>query len=554
MHLREYLLIFWRYLWLVALCTTLLAAAAYLQTSSQPATYRSKATVLVGRGVDISNPSSSDFSTSAQLAQTYMEIAKRRPILEAVIQKLGISDTPASIAGNMQMTLVRGTQLMEILVTHPNPTTAAAIANEVAQQLIEQSPQGNLRSQEEQRVFIEDQLAEIQDEITNYQADAKELEATFETLTSELDLEAARVRLDVLRSRVTELQANYAALAATINNNPLNKITIVEQAAPAAQPSGPATGLNTLLGALAGLVIGLACVILIIYLDNSFKTPDRVESILGLPTLGMISRLPQERDEVITISQPRAPFSEAYRVLRANMQFAAVGRRQQTVLVTSPSPREGKSTTASNLAVAIAQAGHKVILVDTDLRRPRQHQIFKLPNQTGLTTAITQPEVSLSMLLKPTAAENLWVLTSGPLPPNPAELLGSERMAVVIHELLRLADLVIFDSPPLLAVADAAVLAAGTDATILVVDAHSTKQQAAKRAIEQLRQANANVVGVALNQISDQAGYYYYYYYASNDEGGSGNNGNGTSGTAPRKRRASQRDTIWQTIRSLGRS
>jgi capsular exopolysaccharide synthesis family protein len=179
---------------------------------------------------------------------------------------------------------------------------------------------------------------------------------------------------------------------------------------------------------------------------------------------------------------------------------------------------EGKSVTAANLAAVMAQSGQRVVLVDADLRRPTQHRIFELNNHQGLTTALVESEAALSDLLQTTRVENLSVVTSGPLPPNPSELLGSRRMEAVIEALQQRAEVVIFDSPPVMAVTDATVLAARVDGTLLVINSGKTRRALAQRSVETLAAVGARVLGVALNRLASRhGGYYYYHYYYSED-------------------------------------
>jgi capsular exopolysaccharide synthesis family protein len=201
-------------------------------------------------------------------------------------------------------------------------------------------------------------------------------------------------------------------------------------------------------------------------------------------------------------------------VLRTNLQFAAVDRPLRTLLITSPAPTEGKSLTAANLAVAQAQAGRRVILVDTDLHRPRLHRLFKLRNNAGVTTALLAEHPALDDLLQEASVPGLRVLTSGPLPPNPAELLGSARMKELLVELTAVADTVVLDSPPATAFSDAAILSTQSDGVLLVLDSGHTRREIARRSLEALGRVNARVVGVLLNRMPTRgAGYYYYYYY-----------------------------------------
>ncbi len=183
------------------------------------------------------------------------------------------------------------------------------------------------------------------------------------------------------------------------------------------------------------------------------------------------------------VAQSQSLATEAYRVLRTNLQFAAVDRRMRTLTVTSPAPSEGKSITAANLAAALALADKRVVLLDADLRRPRQHRIFGLRNNIGLTTALVDEHPALDEILQQTTVQGLRVLTSGPLPPNPAELLGSTRMRELLAQLLAQADIVVIDTPPVTAVSDAAIISSQADGVLLVLDAGHTRREVARRAV-----------------------------------------------------------------------
>jgi non-specific protein-tyrosine kinase len=209
------------------------------------------------------------------------------------------------------------------------------------------------------------------------------------------------------------------------------------------------------------------------------------------------------------------PDAEAYRILRTNLQFTQVGRPLRSLLVTSALPGEGKSLTAANLAAAMAQVGKRVVLVDGDLHRPCLHSMFGLPNQLGLTTALLDRDGTLDVNTLPqeTAVPGLRVLTSGPLPPNPAELLGSDRTGCVLAGLLAHADLLVLDSPPATSLTDAEILGAQVDGVLLVVLAGLTSRAAVRCALDALAQVHAHVVGTVLNCMrpSRTAGYFYYH-------------------------------------------
>lgn len=213
---------------------------------------------------------------------------------------------------------------------------------------------------------------------------------------------------------------------------------------------------------------------------------------------------------LVTVVQPRSPVSEAYRQLRTNIQFYSLDRSIQTLLVTSASPEDGKSTTLANLAVTFAETGRTAIAVDCDLRRPSLHRLFGLPNEAGLTTVIRE-EKTLNDVVLSTDVPHLRVLPSGPLPPNPSELLGSQRMERVVDSLRGAADVVLFDSPPTISVTDAAVLGAKMDGVLLVVSVGKTKRDHVTRAKQLLERVNAKVLGVVLNNVKFDGSLYRYY-------------------------------------------
>ncbi|MGC8836953.1 MAG: CpsD/CapB family tyrosine-protein kinase [Anaerolineae bacterium] len=214
---------------------------------------------------------------------------------------------------------------------------------------------------------------------------------------------------------------------------------------------------------------------------------------------------------LITLADPRSPVAEAYRSLRTNLEFASLDRPLRSLVVTSPGPEEGKSTALANLAVVTAEANRRVILVDCDLRRPRQHEIFGLPNDQGLTNMVVDEKALEHPPFQEVGVEGLRVLTSGPLPPNPAELLASRRMDDILRVLVEQADLVLFDVPPVIAVTDAAILASKVDGTLLLIGAGSTRREHAQRAKEVLERVNARLVGAVLMGVPFDESLHRYY-------------------------------------------
>lgn len=215
--------------------------------------------------------------------------------------------------------------------------------------------------------------------------------------------------------------------------------------------------------------------------------------------------------QLITLADARSPAAEAYRSLYINLSFSSQERPLKTVLVTSAAPEEGKSTTLANLAVVAAQMGQQVVLVDCDLRQPRQHDLFALKNDTGVTTVVSGSSGADAALLSVAELPRLRVLPSGPSPASPAQVLASRRMQELLDELAQQADLVLVDAPPVIAVSDAAVLAARLDGVLLVLNAGQTKRDHARQAKEMLEKVNAHIVGVVLNNVAPDTALQGYY-------------------------------------------
>lgn len=223
------------------------------------------------------------------------------------------------------------------------------------------------------------------------------------------------------------------------------------------------------------------------------------------------NQLKSVNNSLITQTQPKSPISEQYRTIRTNIEFASVDKKIRKLMVTSANPSEGKSTTTANLAVAFAQQGKKVLVMDADLRKPTVHYMFRLNNLMGITNILTN-QVTLEMVVQKCDTPNLSIITCGPIPPNPAELLGSKAMDDFINQALEQYDLILFDTPPVLAVTDAQVMSSKCDGVILVVSSSSTERNAALKAKELLMNAKGKLLGVVLNKKKNEKGSYYYYY------------------------------------------
>lgn len=224
-----------------------------------------------------------------------------------------------------------------------------------------------------------------------------------------------------------------------------------------------------------------------------------------------VSRSKNKR-QLITLSNPRSPISESYRSLRTNIDYSAIDEKIQVIMVSSAGPGEGKTTTITNLAITYAQSERKVVLIDADLRKPTAHHNFSISNRWGLSSVLSQ-QCTLEECIQMSNVPGLDVITSGTIPPNPAEMLGSNRMTAVIQQLRGMYDIILIDTPPLLAVTDAQIVATKSDGAIMVVDQGRVKRDIAKKAIQNLQTVNARILGVVLNNVKRKANEESYYYY-----------------------------------------
>ena len=421
----------------------------------------------------------------------------------------------------------------------------------------------NLKSKEQRLKGIQEKIVEEKRKLINSGPTAMDPMAFSETLvTNILEIEtenkSLKAKTEALGKIVLQYNRDLNALPekslrlaqlqreAEVNNNifmmlrekyeenriaeagQIGSVRIVDRAKPPKYPIKPKKKLNLLLGIMVGLGLGVGLTFIKEYLDTSLKSIEDVER-LGFPVLGSIPFISTQRTDhsenyqngeikriesrLITHFAPKSPISEAYRTLRTNIQYAKVDQPIKTVLVTSSGPGEGKSTSVANLAITFAQMGTKTLLVDTDLRRPVLHGIFGVSREEGLTHVLIG-KASLKDVIQPTRIENLDILTSGTLPPNPSELLASKAMEKCLKDLSSQFGIVLFDSPPVIAVTDAAVLSTKLDGVVLVIKSGETGKDALLRSQILLDNVHAKIFGVMVNgvNITNMYGSYYYYY------------------------------------------
>ncbi len=375
---------------------------------------------------------------------------------------------------------------------------------------ITQSPNAFRLSLQQKISDLQAQIPVVQTEIATTGTNLKAAQAQ---IGSYAGLELTLNRLIAEHDAAQSQDKNFSDQLADLNLREKahhSAARIIESAQVPDAPVRPKRTQSMIFAALIGLFVGLCLALLQEFLDDRINTVADADRVLQLPSLGYVPALSAADAHLLPQMKGMDPASESYRVLRTNIHFATVDAPARTLLVTSANPGEGKTTTAANLAFAMAMDGKKVILVDTDLRRPSLHTLLDIPAVPGLTDVL----LGHAPLLPIEVMSGLSVLPSGSTPPNPGELLNSRKFRNLVLELTEQADIVIFDSPPVLVAADAAILASQMDGTIIVVETGSTKKASARRTLSLLKQARAAVLGVAYNKMrsSDAPGYYFYNY------------------------------------------
>ena len=295
-----------------------------------------------------------------------------------------------------------------------------------------------------------------------------------------------------------------------------SNIRVIDQAERPRAPVTPRTGMNMLLALVSGSILAFGLAFFFEYLDSRIKTPDELKAHLGLPSLGMVPALDpkawKDKEPLLHAGVPPG-FAEAFRTIRTNVLFSSAEEGSRVLVVTSTGPGEGKTTVATNLAIGFAQAGQRVLLIDADMRRPRVHNVFGLKQEPGLSNLMVG-NAKASETVHKTPVPGLWILGAGRIPPNPAELIGSQRFRDFLNSLKEHFDLILVDSPPVMAVTDAAIVAHAANGVVFVVGAEMTSRNAARAAVEHLEQGRAHFVGAVLNRVElERNAYYYSHYY-----------------------------------------
>lgn len=509
MELREYVSLLWRWLWLVLLGALVAGASAFFISRSQTPIYRSTAVLLVSEGSADSNEYRS-LLVGEQLAQSYVARLTNYEVLTHALANLGLDMSPEQLKSQIAVNLLNDTQLISLSVSNPDPQLASALANEIPRVFAER----NVNQQLERFASSKENLAA---ELANIETELRAAESILATEMAHSPSNQAAI--DQATNNLLRLRETHSSMLQSYENvriaeaSSLNTIVIDEPARPSSNPVSPRIFSNTLLATAVGGLLAIGVAFLIEYLDDTMKNPQDIERELGLTPLGSIERMRinHPAGALVVALDPRSPTAEGFRHIRTNIQYISVDRPLKTILVTSANMGEGKSTISVNLAASLAQSGKQVVLVDADMRRPTLHHLLEVDGSRGLANLIIRGKEDPAFL-KGTLITNLHLLPAGRIPPNPAELLGSERMRDVLNWLKGQADYIIIDSPPLLAVTDGAVLSQLVDTTILVASSQ-TRLPAFATAAKQLIALESAIAGVILNKANPRSNHSYYYYY-----------------------------------------
>ena len=535
---KRYLYMLKSWLWLLVLSALVTGFVGYLMVKDRPAAYQAKAKLLVGPGIDAPNPDLGALRTGGQLMQTYAELVATTPFLQAVIDKLELNNSASELGRMIDVRTNQDTQILIITVTHNEPVTAIAIANAAAEEMVARSPSADDSPTSILNAQMRGQAARLEQIIANSDATIDKLEADLTALTetegqglivlqTEDYLEKQRLIVEQLsaeRGRLSDALAALTQLYDSLKLAPTNQVKIVEPAVSSevvlAQPR-----LTVLIAAGAGLVLALLVAFTFEFFNDSINSSDELAKVTGLPILGTISKIkPLEHagsNRLAVFDQPESRTAENYRMLgtkllsrtrrfrkvhnlsRGENQFFDEKQNLKSLLISSSQPEDDNREFASNLAVALEQAKHKVILVDADLSNPTIHQHFDLGDQPGLSDLLLDSEADLRSTLVPWS-KYLSILTSGSKFEDEVgrsfELLASNKMSELIREIEMEAEIVIVSAPPILSSANTLVLASCVDGVIIVVREGRSRRERVVDAIESLRELEIKIVGVVLDQ------------------------------------------------------
>lgn len=501
MELRLYLAILWRRKWTIlitAVVTVLVTAVGVFMMSP---TYEASTTLRVAPtgGALASYP---ELMYVTQLRNTFTEIVNSDLVLDEVALRLGLDEPP-----EIKMKALGNSELMRLTAKHTNPRVAQQAANTTVEVLLDLHKELYVKAEASTREIIIRQLAQAERDVNEARAEYERVNAQFPDDSGLI--QGAASELELRRQTYNSLldQFETARLREALRTD---AFSVYKSADLPEAPSGPSRLLLVACGLMLGLAAGLGLAFLFENLDRTLHTTKQIEAAAQVATLGKIPTAGKQH--TILFSDGRSPQEEAFRRLRTNLFTLDGSAPLQTLLMTSAEPQEGKTTTVVNLAYIIAESGRQVVAVDCDLRQPTMHTIFGLTNEIGLSSVL-QEQTTLDATLHRTEVHRLHVLTAGPSPSKPAELLGSRAMADLIEELRQHFDMVLLDTPAVAVVADAAILAPGVDGVLLVVGRAKAREEAVQAACQQLADVKARLLGTVVNRAGQNGSYGYYLDY-----------------------------------------
>ncbi len=521
---RKYLIVVLKYLWLVILAAGITGAGTYYLRSHQQAYYSSHVRIFIGNAIASPDPSIQQITTGAALAVTYTQLITY-DVLDTVINDLNLPMTPRDLSGAVSASVVPDTPILDIGVTYSDPDMAAEIANEIAKVLIASSPSDLTDAQQESMTSLRSQIDDVQKQIDITSVQAQQLHDRLSATSETEDPETFQRLTDEYNNQVNQLNSAHGILAQLSASflqlaNRANQLEIIDMA----RPEPTAIGLKPMIvgaaGAVVGALIAVAGLLYLEYSNTSLRDVTEIEDLLGLPILGEITNTNKIRRNketyLVSATYPKSRVAEEFRNFRINLLSAHKDSLSDSSLnifvVTSPEARVGKSFVVANLAVSMAAAGLRVLLIDADLRRSSQNEVFGVANLLGLTGLLdpkSAPVFSQSVfnppenIMQETTIPGLMIMTSGSSTMELSELLGSPEITRFIENLEKQDrfDVILIDTPPCLVVSDASAVALATSASIvLVVQAGRTHRDAAQKACTQFEQIGVDVDGVVVNR------------------------------------------------------
>lgn len=519
MELERLFAVLKKWWWFLALAVVIAGASSYFAISRQPPTFQARAVLMIGNAISNPNPTGNEISLPEQIASLYTPLANSQTVQDRTREALGIESLPSYAA-----LPVPNTPFIEVVVTHSSPELATAVANELANQLISESPTAPKPEEQEQANFIQEQIAKYQADIEETEAEILEKEEMLREATSARDISNLERDIEGLRGKLRTLESTHARYVNSTGSGAVNSLSIFSEAEVPRRPIGPNMTMTVVTVSAIGFILAFSTAYLLEFLDDTIKKPDDLKWAVNQTILPGISKFETEGDDnspLITLTDPRSPTAETYRALRTTIKAVVEDQLHGTLLITSSQPNEGKSVTSANLAIAMAQQGHNVLLIDGDLRRPTQHHLFNLKREPGLADLLHELNVNdhikdleslLKGVLQRTPERRLILLSCGSIRPAAFELLSSEIMSRILESLSQRFDFVIIDSPPVMAVSDAVALSTQVDYVVMVAEAGRIRRKDLKESETRLLEAHANIVGVALNRVKAQNNAFYSYY------------------------------------------